>query len=393
MKKYFYILAALSIAPQFALAQSFDTEVDAEIDQIATQQANPSSSSRASVSQQPIYILNQGAPVATQTTTVQQPVTAQASQAQAVMAVQKQPTTMIEATPLTESRAEQIRKARQDAELQTEQKIVEKLEVSRMEDERKRASLLFGDKLNHQEQAAPAPVVQATPVPVQPIIVQAPAAPKEDTRDIVREEIRAAMKVEEETPLAPLETRYFGALAGIGDYPDVRNVRGNYSLGAQFGTVYDSSMIVEGTFMMSNYSVDQVAYYNYGTVAGTVDMNQYSGALAAKYQFLSGLIRPVLGGIAQYSYRTFAWSQNGYSYYSNNDTASSHAIDLGVNAGVDIAFSPKFSLGFDMRYMWNMSSRVNSSNNSNYWMPGYQVGTPVEKLQYYVMSLVGRVTF
>ena len=66
----------------------------------------------------------------------------------------KQPTTVIEASPLTESKAETIRKARQDAELATEQTIVEKLEMSRMEDEKRRAEVLFGDKFNSLNAAA-----------------------------------------------------------------------------------------------------------------------------------------------------------------------------------------------------------------------------------------------
>ena len=39
--------------------------------------------------------------------------------------VQQQPTTYVEASPLNESRAEQIRRIRQEAELKTEEKIVE----------------------------------------------------------------------------------------------------------------------------------------------------------------------------------------------------------------------------------------------------------------------------
>lgn len=403
MKKYFYILAALSIAPNFALAQSFDNEVDAELDQIATQQQvappqavvpaqMPQQVSAAAApapapTQQPIYILNQGTSS-----------NAQASQVSQQAAVQKQPTTLIEASPLTESRAEQIRKARQDAEVQTEQKIVEKLETARMEDEKKRADVLFGDKFqqmaNTPQQVQQVQQVQA-PVAVQQMPVQqVEAQPQKDddsTRDLVREEIRAAMKAEDEAPEAPIETRYFGALAGVGDYPDVQNVHGNYALGAQFGTIYDSSTIVEGSFFYSNYSVDQIVNNGFGYYSGSVDMNQYTAALAGKYQFLSGLIRPIVGGLVQYSYRTFSWNPNGYGYYSSN-TAASHAIDVGAIAGVDLAFTPKFTLGLDFRYLWNMSSTV-SSGNSNPWLPGYQGGTPVEKLQYYVMSIVGRVTF
>ena len=89
-----------------------------------------------------------------------------------VQPVQKQPTTVIEATPLTESRAEKMRRARQDTELQTEQKIVEKLEQSRIEDEKKRSDVLFGDRFNQLNgqanvqggpQSIPAPLTAPPP--------------------------------------------------------------------------------------------------------------------------------------------------------------------------------------------------------------------------------------
>lgn len=412
MKKYFYILAALSIAPQFSLAQNFDSDVDAEIDQIAA----PSASAQAQ-SGQPIYIVNQATPTATSTSG------AVATQNQ--LAVQTQPTTVVEATPLTESRAEKIRKARQDAEVQTEQKIVEKLEVSRMEDEKRRANVLFGDKFQQMQEGNGQNVqqvqVQAVqPAPVQPVYVAPAPVPvqevKEDTRGIVREEIRAAMESEKEVAPEVNESRYFGALVGIGDYPDVRNVKGNYALGAQFGTKYDG-FIVEGSFIYSNYRVQTGVtstpysgsgygygygygynqYNNYGAygMPAEVDVNQYTGALAAKYEFFGGFVRPNVGGVLAYSYRDFSWANDGY-YNSVNSAAkaSSHAVDLGVVAGADLAFTPKFALGLDFRYMFNMASRV--ENNNVNWMnasynPNY--GTPIEKLQYYVMSLVGKVTF
>ena len=103
---------------------------------------------------------------------------------------------------------------------------------------------------------------------------------------------------------------------------------------------------------------------------------------------LGGVVRPVLGGLIAYSYRKFTLT-NGLMGQSE-DTGYSHAVDLGVNAGVDIEFSPKFSLGLDMKYMFNMSSRVTSNyQNSSY---GY-VGTPIEKLQYYIAGISARVNF
>ena len=53
----------------------------------------------------------------------------------AAVAPVQQPTTIVEAQPVQESRAELMRKARQNAEVSTEQKIVEKLEESRLREE------------------------------------------------------------------------------------------------------------------------------------------------------------------------------------------------------------------------------------------------------------------
>ncbi len=410
MKKYLYILAALSIAPNFALAQSLESDVDAELDQVyADQTSAPSSapvgagiSSTAPVNGgQPIYILNQATPTST----------AQVQQTQ--QQVQKQPTTVIQASPLEESRAEQIRKARQNAEVQTEQKIVEKLENARMEDEKRRADVLFGDKFNQMQQPAQQPQV-VQPQVVQPVIVQPVQAPvvqeqtvKEEvnTRDLVREEIAAAMKAEEEAAMLPVETKYIGGILGIGDYPDTKNVKGNYALGVAFGSKQDG-LIIEGSFLYSQYTVDTgYSSYNYGYgygyspyatggyyVPNQVDVNQYSGSLAAKIQLFSGIIKPVFGAVVSYSYRTFNWAQNsyGYSYAQNSNSANSHAIDIGTIAGADLEFSPKYSLGLDFRYMWNLNSRRNVDNT---FFAGPYASTPIEKLQYYVMSLVGRVNF
>lgn len=368
MNKYIYILVALSMAPQFSIAQSIGAELDAELEQVvAASQPQPvqvAPAQAAAGNGQPIYILNQ----APQTQTTQQ--------------VQKQPTTLIQSSPLTESRAEAIRRARQEAEVETEQKIVEKLESSRMEDEKRRAQALFGDKFDNLQQGAP----QAG---AQPVMAVAPVQEIDSTRDLVKEEIRAALDEEKSAIETPTETRYFGAILGISEVPDARNVRGNYSVGAAFGNKYNDAMIVEGSFMVSNYTVDTMAYNSFYSLY-QVDVNQYSGALAAKYQLFSGMVRPVVGGLVQYSYRTFQWTDS-YGNAYNDETASSHAVDVGAIVGADLEFSSKVSLGFDFRYMINMSSRT-SGPNYNYY-GGYQLGTPIEKMQYYVMGVVGRVTF
>ncbi len=407
MKKYIYILAALSMVPAMSLAQTLESDVDAELDQMysgaeaapaAAQpvQAGISATAPVSGGSQPIYILNQATPTASSNAQVQQ------------TQVQKQPTTVIEASPLTESRAEQIRRSRQDAELQTEQRIVEKLEVSRMEDEKKRANVLFGDKLNNmnnQENTQVQIQQPVQPIVIQQVPVQKVEEPKENTRDIVREEIAAAMKIEEEVVETPAESKYVAGTLGFADYPDTNNVRGNYSLGVSFGSKYDN-IIVEGSFVYSNYTLSSNMYttspyggYGYNGYNGynngynmprEVDINQYSGILATKVQLFDGIVKPVFGALVSYSYRDYKWSNNNYSHMPSN-SASSHAIDVGTVVGADLEFSPKYSLGVDFRYMWNLSSRIDKPSNS--WMASPYYGTEIEKLQYYVMSLIGRVNF
>ncbi|WP_413581196.1 hypothetical protein [Bdellovibrio sp. HCB288] len=401
MKKYFYVLAALSMAPVFALAQSLEGDVDAELDAMYSKQTQPQVVSTQTVlpaaaqgevqtvKPQPIYIINSPAQAAQATAATQQ--------------VQKQPTTVIEASPLAESRAEAIRKSRQDAEVQTEQKIVEKLEQSRMEDEKRRADVLFGDKFNNLNQAQQVPVQQpVAPVVVAPVAAPAPIIVEKQvsddsaTREIVRQEMAASL--EKNKPEEPVRSKYVSGLVGMGDYPDVSNVKGNYALGVAFGSKVDG-FIIEGSFLYSNYSVNNNAYgynYNYNYNNQGVDVNQYTGALAAKIQFFDGIVKPVIGGIAAYSYRTYEMKNNygyNYSYNNSNSDVNSHAVDLGALVGADLEFSPKYAIGLDFRYMWNLSNRINYGSNWNSAYNEWQNYNPIEKLQYYVMTVSGRMNF
>jgi hypothetical protein len=399
--KRLFILAVLFTFPGVGFGQgaALDNELDSELEQIYSAQSSAKKQQPATQNvqaPQPIYILNQATPTST----------AQATNTQSQIAIQKQPTTYVEASPMVESKAEQMRKSRVDAEAQTETKIVEKLESSRLEDEKRRADILFGnkfDQLGTPQQQAPvvAPVV-AQPVPVQviqpaPVQVVAPIEKEEHealTRDVVKEEIQAALKAEQEADVTAVEQRYFTGLVGFPDYPDSTNIKGNYSLGATFGTKYDDAYAVEGAFIFSNYTMNPV-YYN-GYVAPDMEVNQYAASLGMKYFMFTGMVKPFLGGLVQYNYRTYAWSNKNYSYYNNNynnnnnsQNTSSQAIDLGLNVGADITFSNKFTVGVDYRYFFNLSSR--KDNSAFVYQPYY--GTPLEQLNASLLSLSAKVQF
>lgn len=314
-----------------------------------------------------------------------------ATQTSTQTAIQDQPTNVIEDSPLQMSAAERRRRDRQALELHTEQKIVEKLEESRMEDERARSERLFGNGFSSgQQQQAPAPqavqVIQA-PAPIQ--VVEVPAPAKEEPKVDVKQEVRAALE-EMKPKETPKQTSYYvQGLVGIGNYPDAINVRGNVATGFSFGLVTPERFVAEGTFQYSEYDIeDMQAGYSYGYPPFKT-LNQYNFQAAIKYQILGGKIRPVVGAIAGYTYRTYEEQQ--YYYVGGMKNVSTNAFDVGALAGLDIQLTDSFALGFDLRWMKNIAYRENSDYQQSFVYP--RAGKSVEELNYYLGSLSGKFTF
>lgn len=447
MKKTLSLVLVLSGLSNLGFAQNtnLDAEVEAELKQMYQSSQKPEASNTVTIpaETQPApapAAVPTAVPAPTQsaiqaTTVTAQPIyivnPPQAPSAQpAVESVQKEPMTLIEASPLTESRADNLRKARQDAELSTEAKIVEKLEQSRLEDEKRRAQLLFGDKLQggNDTQNAPTPQAPAAaPLAPQIIIIPtqsapAPAAPadaakkeepvveQKDTAEDKKVEAEMAAALNAETSVmavapvvAPVAQKYFSGSVGMNDVnSDV--VRGNFALGFTFGTKYDNTYSVEGTFTYSNSEVENIRNEIYWSPINLFDMNQYSGAVALKYYFFDGMVKPILGGLAQYSYREFKWSdKNGFAPSLGQST--SHAFDVGAIAGIEIEFSPKMRMGFDMRYLKNIAVNRDYSTDRlryNYGVPltpqqindvNYGYRTPIEELDAYSYGLSLTVQF
>lgn len=434
MNKPLSLVLVLSVLSSMGYAQSnnLDAEVDAELNQmyessakapvvpqvstvtipnesIVNTNSQAQSASASAVNSQPIYIVNQKP---------------------AASPVQTQPTVTIEASPLIDSRAENLRRARQDAEMSTEAKIVEKLEQSRLEDEKRRAQVLFGDKLsgqNPETTTTQAPVAPQAPAPaLQPQIIIIPqqlpapapvAAPVVETKTEAaaevptEKEVEAAVKSELSMPLevvphVPVAQKYFSGLIGVSEI-DSSAVKSNYALGFTYGTKYDDAYAVEGTFMYSNSEVENVnnqySFY-YGPQVNLFDMNQYSGSMAVKYFLLNGMVKPVIGGLGQYSYREFQWSdKNGYS--RDLSRSSSHAFDIGALMGVEIEFSPKMKMGFDVRYLKNIAVNRDYSTDQLRYSGGapltaqqiadadFGYRTPIEELSAYSYTFNFTVNF
>ncbi|HPI41538.1 MAG TPA: hypothetical protein PLJ21_12080 [Pseudobdellovibrionaceae bacterium] len=352
-------------------AQDFDSDIDSEIDQISVEE---DSGTEAQVYKSP------------------------GASRKLNRKMNKQPVTYVEATPLSDSRAEQMRRSRQDAELETEQRIVEKLESSRMEDEKRRAQILFGDKqlntpLQTETVSAPAPVA---PVVQEVRVIHEP----------IQQEVSMSANDEQFKGQDDTKTSFFSGLLGFGEFPSVDNVNANFNFGFSYGRIFNEKIVIEGSFLYSNFSIDSFtsAYYSnysysgygysngyspYSTVSvpAKIDVQQYSGQLATKYRFAEGIIKPTLGGVIQYSYRDYSWSKGAYSYnyYYNNQSADSHALDVGLSLGADFELDDSFGISLDYRYFKNVMS--SSSDSHLYYIYSPQAQNPLEKLDFYSVIL------
>ena len=318
-----------------------------------------------------------------------------------------QPTTYVEASPLVESRANNLRKARENAEVSTEQRIVEKLEESRLDDEKRRADRLFGNRLEETEvknvQKEEVRQVVVTPPPVQPVapppqpsqqvIVVQPSIQRNEefVRPLppVKEEVRGQAEDLDHLHRPPTITRwYVGGLLGTSEYLNTSNVQGNFAGGFTVGQIYSTGLVLEGGFLYSNYYLTNYArYFPYQ------NLDQYGLSFAAKYQFLRthSWLHPFVGGVAQYTYRNYT-SRVGTSYYLPDASVNSSAFDLGASFGADAVLTNEFSIGVDVRYLFNVFARSSGNfiGNSEIYSDGSK---PLEKQGNWTFLLTGKYIF
>lgn len=285
------------------------------------------------------------------------------------LAARQQPITVVEATPLVDSRSEAIRRARQSAEIQTEQIIVEKLETSRIEDEKRRQQRVLANNFGGDE-----------------VVVVAPAAAR--TEEIIIIE-KTSAKHEAVKP-KPTSNFVLGLGAGITAYPTVNNVQGNQAYGFTLGQESSDGLTMEAQFGYANFYVNE--YFRFPLFR---EMEQYTFGGALKYTFMRETrIRPYFGGLANYSYRRYYnrlmyTGQRVNTGFTDNEMTS-QALDLGLTTGLDFMVNESLSVGVDFRYSMNVYNRI----NNNYFNSGYIAGgSPVEELSYYTMLLNAKMRF
>lgn len=300
-----------------------------------------------------------------------------------------QPVTVVEAAPVVDSRAETLRKARQNAEVQTEQKIVEKLEEARLLEEQERAKKIFGQTEGGTTatpeatpSAAPvvlpstpvaAPAAPVAPAPVTPVVVEkveaapvatAPsAAPGVESKVEVAETTLDAQQVSAEPEFK--DRIYVGALVGTVGY-SAQNVRNNGALGVVVGLQVKPKWALEASYVHSNHDV--VSFWSPNLYR---EMNQNAIGVTAKYEFLFGRLKPFLGLGTTYIYRTYGNRVlNNTAFFVNamGNNEQTHALNLNLVGGVEFEVFKNISLGAGFDWSTNLVNN-NGINFSDYGLP------------------------
>jgi outer membrane protein W len=270
------------------------------------------------------------------------------------------------------TKADAIKKVRQEAEQKNDSKIVEKLEKTRLDEEKQLADKI--DTTNLKQDAAKEQAPQTVQVQIiQPKQEQSVVnLPKDDKKDAQKDE--AAKDEKKEDPNA--DKWYVGAGIGGLQYTS-GNVTTKSSYGFQVGTIIEDRLILEGSLGITALNMNSYTYYPLYQ-----NVNQYDLAIAAKYILSnSGRFHPYVGADGDYIMRTYT-NRNDYdqySMYSQDTSQTTNAFDVGLLVGVDFSLTKQFLIGAEAKYNFNVYAQQDNAASNGYFYNGVR---PLEETSF-----------
>ena len=232
----------------------------------------------------------------------------------------------VTAPALTPSKASELRKAREDAEISTESHIMEKLEAERLKDEQKRVDKLMGGS------QVPGPVV-----------------------------------VEERKSLAPQKPQWrFGEKVFISLGGGYVNYLGGDNIDS---TAWPAFFLSLGGYARDRFIFDFTGYYSTHFISkyniGDWKVQQVSGALSVKFSPLVGRLKPYVGAVGSYSGRRYKPTTSSGEVIEDpvkkrGRREWQQAFDAGPALGVDVALGPR--LGFNVNLWWLFNGYTEESD-------------------------------
>ena len=260
--------------------------------------------------------------------------------------ISNQPLVRVTGVPITKTHATELTQSRKEAEIQTEQLLVEKLERSRLKDEQGRLNKILKPHDN-----------KSVVINNNALQMEQAAADIEDDRDEI----------------------FVGVYIGQASNLTNRIEESHGSFGISAGSVDESGLILEGSVFYSQHEVSKDGfdmYYNNASnnwLSPFSDVSQITGALSLKFTPFSKRFRPYIGVSVLYNLwmydndedigLAYQFCPRSVSIYSGSDCNSNKrttdSIDLGANIGVDVRITKKVSVGFNL-----LINIVNFYNNN-----------------------------
>ena len=247
-----------------------------------------------------------------------------------IVIINKNKAQNVTAPALVPSASKKMRSAREDAEVGTEDAIIQKLETERLKDEQKRFNKLF---LNDKKSSHSSPVIVETGA-AQPSFY--------NNRWLNRAFIS------------------FGL--GSVQYPGVENINSSDSPAYffSFGGYGGGNFIFDVSLHYSEHYIIPVTggNVNNNTREGTA---QPSVSMAVKFSPLKGRIKPYVGASGSHIFRRwFVVQKTGQvigDVNPDNDIAIKRwrqSFDAGITTGADIGLGNKLGLNINFTYNWNV---------------------------------------
>jgi len=272
---------------------------------------------------------------------------------------------------------EYLRNHRMRKEAQNEQALMEKLEESRVDDERSRLERLFRIReFNQRQQQMQQNTHQPDPVViVQPDVVQnsAPSAPSYQASNTSYEKTYTS---------SVMNNWYVRGQAGLGTY-NAENTESSFSWGIGIGKKLSSKLHVEFNYLSSNYTVDdprgnyEVGYY--GDVL--IEPSNFRDLTQSNYSGVVGyniLVNPmykaaIRGGV---SYVRRSSESSNIADFSKVDT---DAIDVIIGASADVELAKNTYVVGSFDYFTNISNDLFETSADD--------ATRVEVSDYFVVGV------
>ncbi len=310
-------------------------------------------------------------------------------------------TVVVEDTPITEEQRKRnkINKILQRVQQNTNDEATKQLNLQRIGHEEKLISTIdeaFNQKKEKPAVSQPQQTVKPQKSSNQEVSdyeKEISEAQRDAVINSIQEEISTLSNKLSEKPSRSY-TNYLNSKHYIGGlfnfyttYPQVLNVDFRWSGGLSVGLrLDDPGFILEGNFIYSDYYLDDRR--------GFSEVKQYNSELFLKYSiFPEKRVRPYGGVGLSYTVRKY-YNIRSPSFSRNIDSqahTTSRAIDMGVQAGVDIFVQRRMSLGIEYRYYYNIN---HESDSDSVFIDFFGINrNSLEKQSYSMVSAVMRLNF